>query len=347
MRFRVTIGDGLDLLVEADKEIEAVRKAKTVKDALKVADLFETYSDKHEEELAYLDGITRNGSVNVLRVEHYLEKKFGISKQEAKEIADFWRNTYGEITTSIGDSVIKDSLTIKKGEKLQIEARGKTFNKEVFSVESNYGTAEDPDWYLEFTDGTTMHQKTDGAKIVLVNGKAFKDAISGEAGKRKYSRRGKFDEASQLQTVNALIEDEKAAVEAYDVAIENLSGKIPEESLQAIIAIRDDENRHIENLQAVVNGTVTEKNLEDSTNDASYIDKVVKDYAAVGHKGSAVNDNTAYPLTVYKEAVHEAVTHLLTIDGKYNEQDKDTVMRALNGAGSAISRAKSNYQKWI
>ncbi len=72
------------------------------------------------------------------------------------------------------------------------------------------------------------------------------------------------DEASQLQTVNALIEDEKAAVEAYDVAIENLRGKIPEESLQAIIAIRDDENRHIENLQAVVNGTVTEKNLEDS-----------------------------------------------------------------------------------
>lgn len=72
------------------------------------------------------------------------------------------------------------------------------------------------------------------------------------------------DEASQLQTVNALIEDEKAAVEAYDVAIENLRGKIPEESLQAIIVIRDDENRHIENLQAVVNGTVTEKNLEDS-----------------------------------------------------------------------------------
>ena len=71
------------------------------------------------------------------------------------------------------------------------------------------------------------------------------------------------DEASQLQTVNALIEDEKAAVEAYDVAIENLCGKIPEESLQAIIAIRDDENRHIENLQAVVNDTVTEKNLED------------------------------------------------------------------------------------
>lgn len=78
------------------------------------------------------------------------------------------------------------------------------------------------------------------------------------------------DEASQLQTVNALIEDEKAAVAAYDVAIENLRGKIPEDSLQVLITTRDDENRHIENLQAVVNGTVTEKNLEDSMmNDAA------------------------------------------------------------------------------
>lgn len=74
----------------------------------------------------------------------------------------------------------------------------------------------------------------------------------------------KKDEAVPLQTVNALIEDEKAAVEAYNVAIENLKGKIPDESMQAIIAIRDDENRHIENLQAVINGNVTEKNLEDS-----------------------------------------------------------------------------------
>ena len=72
------------------------------------------------------------------------------------------------------------------------------------------------------------------------------------------------DEASPLQTVNALLEDERAAVDAYNVALENLKGKIPDESYSAIEAIRNDENRHIENLQAVVNGNVTEKNLEDS-----------------------------------------------------------------------------------
>lgn len=76
------------------------------------------------------------------------------------------------------------------------------------------------------------------------------------------------DEASPLQTVNALLEDERAAVDAYNVALENLKGKIPDESYAAIEAIRNDENRHIENLQAVVNGSVTEKNLEDSVKDA-------------------------------------------------------------------------------
>ena len=72
------------------------------------------------------------------------------------------------------------------------------------------------------------------------------------------------DDASEYATIMALIEDEKAAVEAYNVAIRNLEGRIPDESLAAIKVIRDDENRHIENLQAVINGTVTEKNLEDS-----------------------------------------------------------------------------------
>lgn len=80
------------------------------------------------------------------------------------------------------------------------------------------------------------------------------------------------DEASPLQTVNALLEDERAAVDAYNVALENLKDKIPDESYAAIEAIRNDENRHIENLQAVVNGNVTEKNLEDSVKDTNVED---------------------------------------------------------------------------
>lgn len=71
------------------------------------------------------------------------------------------------------------------------------------------------------------------------------------------------DEASPLDVIYALIKDEEAARDSYNIAISNLAGKIPDISLKALVAIRDDEKRHIENLYAIVNGTVTEKNLED------------------------------------------------------------------------------------
>ena len=128
------------------------------------------------------------------------------------------------------------------------------------------------------------------------------------------------DAASPLQTVNALLEDERAAVDAYNVALENLKGKIPDESYAAIESIRNDENRHIENLQAVVNGNVTEKNLKD-----------------------AVKNN----LDEYRSAIKEAVDELQKINGKYNEQDEVLVRSVLRKATAAIARAKSNYEKWI
>lgn len=93
------------------------------------------------------------------------------------------------------------------------------------------------------------------------------------------------DEASPLQTVNALLEDERAAVDAYNVALENLKGKIPDESYAAIEAIRNDENRHIENLQAVVNGNVTEKNLEDSVKDGPASPDTELDRAHINYDG--------------------------------------------------------------
>ena len=76
------------------------------------------------------------------------------------------------------------------------------------------------------------------------------------------------DEASLTNTINALINDEKAAIDAYDVAIKNLEGSIDDTSKQVLINIMKDERRHVENLYAVLNGQVTEKNLEDSIHDA-------------------------------------------------------------------------------
>lgn len=72
------------------------------------------------------------------------------------------------------------------------------------------------------------------------------------------------DEASLSTTINALINDEKAAIDAYNVAIKNLEGQIEDAARQVLINIRNDERRHIENLYSILNKNITEKNLEDS-----------------------------------------------------------------------------------
>ena len=81
---------------------------------------------------------------------------------------------------------------------------------------------------------------------------------------KKYFSDSIHDEASSVTTINALVNDEKAAIDSYNVAIKNLEGKIDEKSMQVLINIRNDERRHIENLYSILNGQVTEKNLEDS-----------------------------------------------------------------------------------
>ena len=72
------------------------------------------------------------------------------------------------------------------------------------------------------------------------------------------------DEANLPTTIQALVNDEEAAIKAYEVAIKNLEGKIDETARQVLINIMKDERRHVENLYAILNGQVTEKNLEDS-----------------------------------------------------------------------------------
>ena len=80
------------------------------------------------------------------------------------------------------------------------------------------------------------------------------------------------DEANLPTTIQALVDDEEAAIKAYEVAIKNLEGKIDETAKQVLINIMKDERRHVENLYAILNGQVTEKNLEDSIHDSTTSD---------------------------------------------------------------------------
>lgn len=116
--------------------------------------------------------------------------------------------------------------------------------------------------HKDITDAMKKFAVSTNGNEFIVSAKSYDEAIAQVKQTKVFK-----DSASPYQTINALIEDERSAVELYNVALENLKGKIPDISYQAIVAIRNDENKHIENLQAVINGNVTEKNLEDSMKD--------------------------------------------------------------------------------
>lgn len=105
----------------------------------------------------------------------------------------------------------------------------------------------------------TREEAEKRAKEQLPRYKAF--VVSADVAKKPWVR----DSASTNATLAALAKDEEAATDAYDVAIENLRGNVEPNVIEVLLAIRDDERRHLENLYAAINGTVTEKNLEDST----------------------------------------------------------------------------------
>lgn len=70
------------------------------------------------------------------------------------------------------------------------------------------------------------------------------------------------DSLTVRDVIQSLINEETSAISSYNVALETLKDHIPAEAYEAIKAIRDDEQRHVENLYAVLNGNVTAKNLE-------------------------------------------------------------------------------------
>ena len=74
--------------------------------------------------------------------------------------------------------------------------------------------------------------------------------------------KGAKDSVTVREVIESLVTEETSAIASYNVALETLRDHIPAEAYEAIKAIRDDEQRHVENLYAVLNGNVTPKNLE-------------------------------------------------------------------------------------
>lgn len=153
---------------------------------------------------------------------------------------------------------------------------------------------------------------------------------------KKYFSDSIHDEASLATSINALVTDEKAAIDAYNVAISNLDGKIDENAKQVLVNIMKDERKHIENLYAILNNQVTEKNLKDSIHDAvkspsAYVDtRLVKntlpnDLMAEGLKNDySFNDVlknfdaiSSKILDVVKDALDEAKKDIIDFKRNY------------------------------
>ena len=90
---------------------------------------------------------------------------------------------------------------------------------------------------------------------------AIKTAKEYASARRRNSDATK-DSVTVREVIESLVTEETSAIASYNVALETLKDHIPAEAYEAIKAIRDDEQRHVENLYAVLNGNVTPKNLE-------------------------------------------------------------------------------------
>ena len=183
---------------------------------------------------------------------------------------------------SVNDSRVKDAVSLIKGDWFTlrrendvlykvIDDQSKTINgfREAMMVEEYQITATKD--YTDYTIkkvGNKSFYPDRWSSLDIIRFNSVKEAMNWlkrqlQLTKHRFDSRVK-DEASLATTINALVNDEKSAIDSYNVAIKNLEEKIDEKAMQVLINIRNDERRHIENLYSILNGQVTEKNLEDS-----------------------------------------------------------------------------------
>ena len=96
----------------------------------------------------------------------------------------------------------------------------------------------------------------------IVTANSLHDAVSVIRRIKNTSKNSTKDSVTVREVIESLVAEETSAIASYNVALETLKDHIPDEAYEAIKAIRDDEQRHVENLYAVLNGDVTPKNLE-------------------------------------------------------------------------------------
>lgn len=223
-------------------------------------------------------------------------KKYIIKDNSGNKKTIYARNLTHAL--SFADSKVKD-VNLIKGDWFYLRSDDEIFKENFFSVNLYKVIDEQPKSLNGFTSPMIVEKyqvyrghlrkvgnesmqsyRLDSSNVVKFN--SASEAITwlkrqAELVKARKNKDSIKDEANLATTIQALVNDEEAAVKAYEVAIKNLEGKIDETQMQVLINIMKDERRHIENLYAVLNGQVTEKNLEDSrVRDGKHTDKFAR-----------------------------------------------------------------------
>jgi hypothetical protein len=246
-------------------ELEALRKKYMLKNG-KLPDYQEKFVDsikdgKYVSELKPGDVITKkDGSKwEVALVRH---TPFGIQVRMNSKTSPVKTEeiTYRPTDMLVYDSV-KDARTISPwalspGKRILSEDGDKAT---VVSVKGDRRNGYDV--VVKFDDGSTdkWYYMPDDVITVIDSGKkigTMTDTVE------KTGDSFQKDSLTVRDVIQSLINEETSAISSYNVALETLKDHIPAEAYEAIKAIRDDEQRHVENLYAVLNGNVTQKNLE-------------------------------------------------------------------------------------
>ena len=260
-------------IVTANSLHDAVSIARQIKDA---------YSDgiilkKHETYKG------PNGQFTVVKVRRDNGRIQYVVTSDKRDIDAGDKMPAGTIENDLA-SAIKTAKEYANARKRNLDDFDKDYARESQAVEKDVKKANEDYYRLGNKSASELFEmmgyKRDGHKYYKSNGSYTRVIVFNDFDDIKYyvlkdgviprgwtlTKTKWYDSVKDSVTVRdiiqSLVTEETSAISSYNVALETLKDHIPDEAYEAIKAIRDDEQRHVENLYAVLNGNVTPKNLE-------------------------------------------------------------------------------------
>ena len=196
----------------------------------------------------------------------YVDKKTKAAVYNSGEkigtMTDSVEKTGDSVKDSIGSDIVSEvkraypGVEVSQIAKNRLANNGKNYRSTELTFDFNkisdkFESADRMFSYIErkYSDEVRTFKKSNKTYVVTIFENLKKDSLQ-------------KDSVTVRDIIQSLVTEETSAIASYNVALETLKDHIPDEAYEAIKAIRDDEQRHVENLYAVLNGNVTPKNLE-------------------------------------------------------------------------------------